>query len=204
MENFKDAPGVRKLAKSIIKKVETHAPITELPIEYLYTDKRIKEGKTEVPCKVLLIKNEAAYLATRHSGLQPVLCVIKVDKETWDLCTPELKEAYLDRALTKIHYDEEALTIELREYDIQEFDEIITRHGAFNTDLQSFFKAARNPQLGLFPEASEGALNIKLGTPINENSGKKSTKSTAVDSSPEAPKRKREKPAEPIAEYREA
>lgn len=81
--------------------------------------------------------------------------VIALNQEAWDdVLTPEQQTALIDHELCHcelVHDDEgnpkrdekDRLVTRLRRHDIEEFREVVERHGLYKADLEAFAEAAR-------------------------------------------------------------
>lgn len=88
-----------------------------------------------------------AYLWTKRDGAQDQFFLIQLVAPLWN----ELKEpqqiAVLDHELCHIELDEEKGFLTLRKHAIEEFPEIVERHGAYHDGLVIFHHALQRGEL---------------------------------------------------------
>jgi hypothetical protein len=143
---YRDANSPRKVAQSYIEKYHPH--VRDISLYFLFTDKPIRVNGKERAAKTQKVSGLNAYLATRNEGVTASeLVVIIVNEEVWKLFDDKRREAEIDRQLMHISVDQENGGIAMRNPDVEEFTEILERHGAYNEDLEEFIAAAQNPLL---------------------------------------------------------
>ena len=160
---------VAKVAGILIK---DHYPDLQRPrIVYLFQEKvDQKTGQAVMPKskgknqygKAKLVTGLNAFLAsgdeeTDDDGPKPFF-VILITKVAWYRMSKEHKAALVDHELMHCEYDSEGDTLSIRDHDIQEFTEIVKRHGVWNNDLEMFFNAAKQLPLPMAASAGNGKI----------------------------------------------
>lgn len=94
--------------------------------------------------------------------------VILLNKEAWEKLQDNQRRALLDHELCHagVEEDEDGLVIEdkdgrskwrIRKHDLEEFREIVERHGMYQEDISDFVEAAKNHKpIGLFDDLDTG------------------------------------------------
>lgn len=100
--------------------------------------------------------------------------IILLNEEAWQELYPDQRKALIDHELThaqvtldedgEVKLDERGRPVwRIRRHDIEEFKEIIERHGLYKSDLEAFVKAAlAQKKTPLFPE-EEKSVAGKVG-----------------------------------------
>lgn len=149
------------IGKKLIK--DFHSHLNGVRVEYLFMDQRDDQDQSiaitskgrPVYGKTKKVSGLNAYLAATIDDEEEAkpFFVILVTKYTWDLMTPEQKSACVDHYLCHADYDGTTGNASLIDHDVNEFTEIIKRHGIWNDSLDTFFKAGRNLKLPFREEA---------------------------------------------------
>jgi len=164
-DTFSLAPEVAKIAKPIIKQHHDH--LASRRLEFLFVERLDKDGHSQA----ITVKGKSLYgKAKLVTGLNAFLAggcevcdtydeatplfVILITKHFWTGATIEFKEALVDHELSHCWYDSETDRYSMIDHDIAEFTAIVKRHGAWKSDLDQFFKAAKQTKL-TFSEAVE-------------------------------------------------
>jgi hypothetical protein len=80
--------------------------------------------------------------------------IIEADEVLWDMLLLEQQEAVVDHELCHCARDENGWYI--RDHDVQEFAEIIERHGLYHRKLEEFISAAHQQGLPFEAQAAAG------------------------------------------------
>jgi len=149
---------VERVAAGVIKQ---HLP--ELKSKSIvYVTQELKDDKTglAVPQKrkgkavigdIKIVGGLNAFLAsgearTDHNGPTP-FSVLVVSKFAWNELKPEQREAWLHSQLYRLDYDEDTGKPSIADFDIKENSMTVKLYGAYNVDLSTFLKAAKQHPL---------------------------------------------------------
>lgn len=135
---------VREMATKYINQFHQH--LANARIEYLFTDKPIRKKGKERLGEMKLVSGLNSYLATRDlEEPQEQMFVMIINRSTWDLLVdrPDAREALVDHELAHADRDVEGV-LSLNPHDIEEFNAIVERHGAWMKDISDFMKAVKS------------------------------------------------------------
>lgn len=141
MPHYMVDTGLESLGKSIIK---AHRPKLEiLKIAYVFRDVApVSGGKTTVG---MCYRSDDRNFVLHHFDF-----IIEIGKDVWDDASDDFRRAIMDHELGHIHInlDESGTPIRdektgrwkvgIRKHDVEEFDEILERHGTYHSDLRKF------------------------------------------------------------------
>jgi hypothetical protein len=133
---------------------EHHQHLANVLIVYLFNAKTIKKGGKELLGEAKLVSGLNAYLATRDLEERPEqLFVITISKSAWDLLEDNLpaREALIDHELRHCSRDLEDGALSINPHDIEEFFDIVRRHGPWMKDIHTFIEAAKNAKTPMLP-----------------------------------------------------
>ena len=150
--SFSNAPEVREIATRYIN--EHHSHLANAPIEYLFNAKTIVKKGKEVLGEAKLISGLNAFLITRDFAepLEQIFVMI-ISKSAWDLLvdnTPA-REAIVDHELSHFFRDLDSNALSILPHDIEEFNEVVRRHGPYMADIANFLKAAKGAKTSQIP-----------------------------------------------------
>ena len=149
MAKFERSQEVKAIAGELI--LEHHKHLSSARIAYLFADRGSKKLG-----KVLVGKAAKASDLIAHFG--QVDFIIIINRETWDALTLRQRDALVDHELCHCRM---TLTKKgetrwwIRSHDVEEFAEVIERHGLWEPDLEKFVKASLQAELPL--AASRGS-----------------------------------------------
>jgi hypothetical protein len=158
--NYSEAPAVREVACDLINKYHQHLLRHAVRIEYLFCEKAQKEKGKQKIGTAKRISNLNAYLAGKvdqETGelTETPFFVITIHKASWDFVLSEKQRAALvDHELKHCWAEEDEETgevvLSILPHDIEEFADIVKRHGRWLEDVDAILKAAEaGPQLTL-------------------------------------------------------
>lgn len=167
MPAYTKAPEVESIAQSIIKNDRPN--LVMLKISYLFRPEApVSDGHvTAGMCRRVDDVNR-----TLHD--QDV--IIEIAKDIWDEATAEFKRALVDHELghVGIRMDEdgqpmidektERVKVFIRKHDIEEFEEVLERHGAYHKSLREFLAAFDKSK-----KKKASAINIAIGDGPDED-----------------------------------
>lgn len=167
---YRVANEVGKIAREII--AEHHRHLVNTRIEFLFSDTTPTSGGQEVWAKSRKISGLSAFLAAENEYPD-----FWVDKESGDEDSPKYpgpffvvvvaspiwhdlsfaqKKALVDHELCHLEVDEDSGKLSTRGHFIEEFPEVLKRHGLWNRETQVFHEtSAKAAQLTL-TDADEG------------------------------------------------
>lgn len=135
MPNYERAHEVAQVASKLI--ANTHKHLASLPIEYVWRDKASKSGDKVTLGKARKVSGLNAFLSEHGEDFY----VIEIAADTWKDLTSTQQLALVDHELCHLagrNLDTDKL--ELRKHDVEEFAEVIARHGVWTANLELFAK----------------------------------------------------------------
>lgn len=168
---YKRAPEVEEIANELIAKHHTH--LVNERIEYVFRSTVQKQGGKEIWGKARKISGLNAFLSrslrdtemTIEAGDNVVAFdpsedyfVIEIAGDVWKFLKPEARVALVDHELTHcgVDWDDEGKKrLVLYPHDLEEFAEVVRRHGLWRQDIKAFFHVAQ--QLKLVEDEPEAA-----------------------------------------------
>lgn len=138
---------------------------------------QMRKGKPIV-ADIKIIGGLNAFLAsgvdrTDHNGPTPFPCLV-VSRHAWNLLKPEQRKAAVHQQLCRLDYDIDTGKPSLVEYDVKEMSVIAKIYGAWNDDLATFLKVAK--QHPLF----EDLENQPATQPVEQSAATGNGKATKV------------------------
>jgi hypothetical protein len=150
--SFSNAPEVKEIATRYIN--EHHSHLANVLIIYLFNAKTIiKKGKEQLG-EAKLVSGLNAYLATRDMEERPEqLFVMTISKSAWDLLEDNqpAREALIDHELSHMDRDLETGALSINPHDVEEFFDVVRRHGPWMRDIQNLIDAAKNARTPMLP-----------------------------------------------------
>lgn len=151
------APEVEEIARKLIR--EHHRHLTNVEIKYVFSDKPMRRGGKETWATARKVGSLAAFLAGQDADdEQGTFFVITVTEPIWNLLSPEKRTALIDHELCHcwVDLDSEEPKLVLVGHDLEEFVQVIARHGLWHDEVTKFTEVA-GPllQKSLFAETDE-------------------------------------------------
>lgn len=158
MPEYSSAPEVAAIAEKII--AAHHAHLADVRVEFVFRDKAAKKNGKEVGGTARKVSGLNAFLARdgeQGGDYSEDFFVIEIAEDIWSELTPHQKQALVDHELMHCTFEidekTDALKLGIRGHDIEEFAEIVQRHGIWSRDLADF-AAATKEQMDLFHDSS--------------------------------------------------
>ena len=158
MPHYQTDSELAKIGAAVIKKYRPE--LKDLAIAYMFRDEAaVSSGK--------LIAGRCIRVDDRNRTLHEHDIIIEIAKDVWSQAEDRFKEALMDHELGHIgiRYDEDGTTpLEddygrirtfLHHHDIEEFDDVLERHGAYHADLRKFLKKFEDHKAKAKEEGSE-------------------------------------------------
>jgi predicted metallopeptidase len=82
-----------------------------------------------------------AWLYSRVDGEPEPFFLIQIVVPNWDNFEARQHVAILDHEICHIHYNDETDVMGLRPHTVEEFPEVVDRHGAYHPSLERFYEA---------------------------------------------------------------
>ena len=144
------APEVAERAVGIIQEHHPDLDAPDIRIEYIFVDPPpLSKGKYVAgKCRVVTGLNAFLACECEEPTADPFF-VIEIARQVWDIIPPEQQTALLDHELchaSVIRDEEEVPKLSIRSHDVEEFSEIVGRHGLWDEGLQEFVKSALEGQ----------------------------------------------------------
>jgi hypothetical protein len=150
MPKHTEADDVREIAQKLIPL--HHKPLEKARIEYVFSDKVPKAGKVEIWGTMRKVSGLAAYFAAdkfeRAQGEYQDFFCMTITKPIWDELDDACKEALVDHELmhaTTVEKDGE-VKLKIVPHDLEEFTDIVKRHGFWRESIKMFMEARREAQ----------------------------------------------------------
>lgn len=150
MTNYNQAPAVANIAAQLIK--EHHKHLIGQRIEYVFRDKAQKTKGKIVLGMARLISGLNAFLSTDEDAEEPgePYFVMEIAYDTWKELEGEQRLALVDHELCHFWCEdvvdektgEEGTRLAILPHDVEEFANIIQRHGLWKPDVEHFGRIA--------------------------------------------------------------
>lgn len=155
---FSEAEAVESLAEGLIPNY--HSELATARILYVFVDKASKKGGKELLGKAQKVGGIWEYYAEKDF-------VITVPLDKWAQLEDAQRTALVDSLLERCTGEEDEKTGEIkwlvREPDVQEFSNILERHGAWHSDLERFVVVAKDVDIShIIEEAAEVDLSEEV------------------------------------------
>lgn len=135
---YSDADTVENIARRLIK--ENHSHLATARIRYIWVSEASKKSGKPVLGKVRKISGALQFLTDLEF-------LVEVALDAFNDLDERQRVALVDHLLERCFGDEDEKTGEmkwtLRDPDVQEFQGILDRHGAWNEDLRNFVSLAK-------------------------------------------------------------
>lgn len=149
MTTYTTASEAEHIATRLID--EHHRHLLDTRVEFVFRDKASKSKGKVTLGKARKVSGLNAFLSRRTEDGEDTdgadFFVIELAQDEWDDMPPSKRRALIDHELCHctIEYDEEkdVVTLGIRAHDVEEFTEIIERHGLWKDDLADFAKATK-------------------------------------------------------------
>ncbi len=149
---------VEKLAKRIIN--EHHPQLRGVMIRYIFSIKPLTAKNKELLGKTQKVSGLNAFLATADTDNEgEEFVVVMLSKQAWEVLDDARKEALLDHELCHVKVKEDTGKPYLVTHDLEEFNQIVERHGAWQSDIVEFLRHAKQPPLPGLAEEKPKATN---------------------------------------------
>lgn len=151
-QTWAEARPVQKLANHLINQHHSHLATVE--IRYFFYSKEIMQGDKQLWGRARKITGLNAVLANSDTTEDKQFFVIEIWRTMWDRMTEKQRAALVDHELEHCWVDEND-KLAIAKHDVEEFTNVIRRHGLWRADVQSFVEAANGlGQQDLFEEES--------------------------------------------------
>lgn len=139
--NYEESERIGQIAKALIKKYHEH--LKDAAIAYVM--KTVEDDDDKAPKPGRVGKHPKAGYARLVPKLYRLLAgydfVIEIDEFYWNFLEVEQQEALVDHELSHCARDEDGWYI--KDHDVEEFREILERHGFWKPSLEEFVNAAQ-------------------------------------------------------------
>lgn len=148
------APEVAATAVPLI--AEYHSQLADAPIVYVFRSPASRSRDRIVLGRALRVMGLNAFLVSLAAGEASVdydeaiardysFFVMEIALEQWQEAAPEAQAALVDHELCHFRIDEETGELKIRAHDIEEFNAVARRHGAWSVDIRLFVDACATP-----------------------------------------------------------
>lgn len=140
---FRPAPAVERIAEKLIR--NHHTDLTDVEIRYVFRSATAKTNGKAVWGKARKMSGLTAYLAhdpVEAPGGDDDFFVVEISEPVWTILDDAQRTALVDHELchctTEIDEKTDELKLKLRPHDLEEFRQIVERHGLWQPDLTEF------------------------------------------------------------------
>lgn len=149
--NYRTSREIRKIAEELIR--EHHRHLVNTRIEFLFSDKSTTSGGQDVYAKTSKVSGLNAFLASENEyptawtaedendGRAEPFFVMVVAEPLWRDLEPNQQKALIDHELCHLERDAETEKLSIRGHFIEEFPEVIRRHGLWRREVEVFSNA---------------------------------------------------------------
>jgi predicted metallopeptidase len=147
---YTDAPVVKEIAQGLIP--QHHPHLEGARIEYVFRSKRLTSNGKIVAGKARKVTGLNAFLATKPPAFGGLpFFVIEIAQDVWDALPRPQQVALVDHELChcfrEIDDDTGEWELSIRPHDVEEFAEIVYRHGLWSQDLDHFVTNSKQLRL---------------------------------------------------------
>jgi predicted metallopeptidase len=135
---YSDAPDVTAIGKDLIETHHNHLLVVR--VFFVFRSKAKKHGDQEVWGTARKLSGLVSFLAT---GITQDLFLIEIAEDVWEYLDDKTKVALVDHELCHCNVEddpEKGLILSTRPHDLEEFNEIVVRHGAWRENVRSFIE----------------------------------------------------------------
>lgn len=148
------APEVAEQAMPLI--VEHHPELVSAPIVYVFRTPTLRTRNKWVLGRALRVMGLNAFLVAlaagdasddllEAAGRRYAFYVMELALDEWRYATVEQQRALVDHELCHFAPDPESGELKIRAHDVEEFIEVVARHGAWNADVAAFGDVCATP-----------------------------------------------------------
>lgn len=160
---YRYAPEIEEIAKGLIRKYHQHLQqLAPTEMRYVFRSSAAKKQGKIILGKAKKVAGFNAFLAdecaptiAEEAGEPDPIFVIEVAADHWELLSPEQRRALVDHELTHCRLEvskEGAMIKVIAPHDVEEFTEIIERHGLWKPDVKDFVIRSARAHPSLFDE----------------------------------------------------
>lgn len=135
MTEFTWAEAVQIAAEDLIGLY--HERLKDVRVEYVFHPKVGHSHGRVVMAKARRISGLAAFLASTAGAEGAAFFVLDVALEAWEVLSAKQRYALVDHELAHMGVDEDGKPY-LIGHDLEEFEQIVWRHGLWRSDIESF------------------------------------------------------------------
>lgn len=146
MSEWRPAPEVAAIAADLIPKYHPSLLTEGVTIRYVFRRKATKSAGRVILGTARKVGGIPALLAEHepdeHYLKRAGLFVIEIAEDEWDALDGDQRVALVDHELTHCWVNDEGpLKLEIVGHDVEEFAQIVERHGLWKGDLRAFAQA---------------------------------------------------------------
>lgn len=169
------APEVEAIARELIPKHHEHLGRHDVTVRCLFRNPAARSKGRLVYGKARKVAGLTAYLVgLEHAevlGDEPVdFFVVEVAYEPWQGLTERQRRALVDHELchldVEISDSDEDRKLVLRGHDLEEFSEVVKRHGLWRPSVAEFTKVAKAAQLAFPIDAGSAGDVLRTGSGV--------------------------------------
>ncbi|HYQ69657.1 putative metallopeptidase [Actinophytocola sp.] len=169
------APEVEKIARKLIGKHHEHLNRHDVRVRCLFRDPAARSHGRLVYGKASKVSGRTAYLVglehnDRLDDDGPVdFFLIEIAYDPWQGLTERQRIALVDHELCHLEVElpedsDKDRTLSLRGHDLEEFTEVVKRHGLWRPSVAEFTQVAKSAQLAFPIDAGSAGDVLRTGT----------------------------------------
>lgn len=169
------AAEVERIARKLIGKHHEHLNRHDVLVRCLFRDPPARSKGRLVYGKARKVSGFTAYLVglehnDRLDDDGPVdFFVVEIAHDLWQGLTERQREALVDHELCHLEVelpetDDKDRTLSLRGHDLEEFTEVVKRHGLWRPQVAAFTEVAKSAQLAFPIQAGSAGDVLRTGT----------------------------------------
>ncbi|MBW3663561.1 MAG: hypothetical protein KY469_10715 [Actinobacteria bacterium] len=145
---YRLAPDVAQVAAPLVS--QHHHRLVDAPIVYIFRDSAPRSRGRMVLGRARVTKGLPAFLAAVAAGdaseeyieaQEYAFFVVEIAEDWWVGAEPGQRAAVVDHELCHLDVDDESGDLSLRGHDLEEFNDVVARHGLWRDDVSRFFGA---------------------------------------------------------------
>jgi len=140
--HYAEAPEVAEIARELIS--QHHSHLVNTRIEYVFRSKAATNRGRIVLGKAKKVSGLSAFLTTRDPD---AFFVMEIAQDRWTELTSEQRVALVDHELTHMGVDPDTGKLQLYPHDLEEFVDIVRRHGLWSAEVMRFARATSQLEL---------------------------------------------------------
>ncbi len=168
MTAYTRAPEVAQIAWTLIQ--QHHPHLEHVRIDYVWRDEAAISGGRVTLGKARRVSGLGAFLgrSDRDSDLYEEFFVVEIAADAWAGLNTDQRFALVDHELCHLGIDPIKGTVAMRRHDVEEFVDIVDRHGLWKRDVAELVLAGKGHQVLPYADPSAVAPDDQERVPDQE------------------------------------